>query len=177
VFFIFTAVFSSVPIFLVAPFGILFFSIKLKVLPVSGADSLWHYILPCVSLGLVMFAPLARLMRATILAEAKKDYVRTARAKGLNEFRVIWKHVVKNALVPVFFMWAQLWGSIMAGAVVTETLFDWPGIGKLFYSAFQSRDYPLIQGVVIAVALIYSALQFLVDMVSAQIDKRIEFQK
>jgi ABC-type dipeptide/oligopeptide/nickel transport system permease component len=172
-----TSFFSSLPIFLVAPFGILYFSIRLKILPVSGSETWSHFLLPSFCLGLVLFSPLARLMRSTFLAEYRNDYVRTIRSKGGSEYRVLWVHVFKNALVPIFLMWAHMWGGIVAGAVVTETLFDWPGLGKLFYGAFQSRDYPLIQGVVLCVAILYSFLQLLVDFVSAKIDRRMEFQK
>lgn len=171
-----TSFFSSVPIFLIAPFGILFFAIRLKLLPVSGSESWAHFVLPSLSLALVLFSPLARLMRSTFHSELKNDYVRTARAKGGSESRVLWVHVLKNSLIPIVVVWAQMWGSVIAGAVVTETLFDWPGLGKLFYGAFQSRDYPLIQGVVICVAIIYSGMQLLVDFLCLRIDKRMEFK-
>jgi ABC-type dipeptide/oligopeptide/nickel transport system permease component len=176
-FFILTSVFSSAPLFFWAPFGILFFSIKLRLLPVSGADSIQHFILPSFCLGLVLFPTLARLLRATLLNELKSEYIRTAFAKGLGATKVVWIHAFKNTLVPTFLMWANLWGSVLAGAVVTETLFDWPGLGKLFYGAFQSRDYPLIQGIVIAVAVIYSLMQLLVDLVNVKIDPRMRVQE
>ena len=163
----------SLPIFVVAPGAILLFSIRLRWLPVSGTGSILHLVLPSLCLGFGLSGVLMRMLRASMLDHLNEDYVRTARSKGLSETRVLFSHVLSNALLPVVTVLGGMLGSLLAGAVVTESLFDWPGIGKLFFSAFQSRDYPLVQGIVLWIAMSYVGIHLVMDLAYAWLDPRI----
>lgn len=166
----------SVPIFVTAPLVVLYFAVDLGWLPVAGADSAEHLVLPALCLGFGLSGLLTRMIRASLLDTLSEDFVRTARAKGLSEGRVLLVHALRNGLIPVVTVLGNLLGSVLAGAVLTETLFDWPGIGRLFYSAFQSRDYPLIQGIVLWTSLSYIVVNLLVDVVYAWVDPRIRLE-
>ncbi len=164
---------ASIPIFVLAPMAILFFSVELRWFAVSGFSSAWDLILPALCLGVGLSGFFTRLIRTSVLEILSEDFVTTARSKGLRENIVIYVHVLRNALIPLLTVLGSVLGSLLAGAVITETLFDWPGIGRLFYSAFQSRDFPVIQGVVLWVSLTYLAINFLVDLLYSVVDPRV----
>jgi len=160
----------SFPNFALGPILILVFSIALGWLPVSGAGPgdpvsfLLHLILPAVTLGLSLAAILTRMVRTAMLEELSQDYIRTARAKGLSERTVVYRHALRNALIPVLTVVGLQFGSLLAGAIVTETIFSWPGIGRLTLSAISNRDYGLVQGCILAVGLTYVAVNLLTDV-------------
>jgi ABC-type dipeptide/oligopeptide/nickel transport system permease component len=168
----------SFPNFALGPILILVFAIGLGVLPVSGAgvgtaDFLRHLVLPAVTLGLGMAAILTRMVRTSMLEELGQDYIRTARAKGLTEDVVVYRHALRNALNPVLTVVGLQFGSLLAGAIVTETIFGWPGIGRLTLSAISNRDYALVQGCILAVGLTYVVVNLLTDSVYALADPRM----
>jgi ABC-type dipeptide/oligopeptide/nickel transport system permease component len=157
---------------------ILIFSIALGWLPVSGAgagtsDFLRHLILPAITLGLGMAAVLTRMVRTSMLEELSQDYIRTARAKGLSENAVVYRHALRNALNPVLTVVGLQFGSLLAGAIVTETIFGWPGLGRLTLSAISNRDYALVQGCILAVGLTYVTVNLLTDSIYALADPRM----
>ena len=160
----------SFPNFALGPILILVFSIQFGWLPVSGAGDgtatsfLAHLILPAITLGLSLAAILTRMVRTAMLEELNQDYVRTARAKGLSEHQVVYGHALRNALIPVLTVIGLQFGSLLAGAIVTETIFSWPGIGRLTLSAISNRDYALVQGCILAVGLTYVAVNLLTDV-------------
>jgi peptide/nickel transport system permease protein len=162
----------SFPNFALGPILVLIFSISLGWLPVSGAgtgpllsgSTLTHLILPAITLGLSLAAILSRMVRTSMLEELGQDYIRTARAKGLPERTVVYRHALRNALVPVLTVVGLQFGSLLAGAIVTETIFSWPGIGRLTLSAISNRDYALVQGCTLAIGLTYLAANLLTDL-------------
>ncbi len=160
----------SFPNFALGPILILLFSIRLGWLPVSGAgtggagDFLLHLVLPALTLALGLAAILTRMVRTAMLEELGQDYIRTARAKGLSEGTVVYRHALRNALIPVLTVLGLQFGSLLAGAIVTETIFSWPGIGRLTLSAISNRDYALVQGCILAVGLTYVAVNLLTDV-------------
>jgi len=162
----------SFPNFALGPILILIFSIKLGWLPVSGAGSgrvfgpgFWMYlILPAVTLGSGLAGVLTRMVRTAMLEELGQDYIRTARAKGLSETAVVYRHALANALIPVLTVIGLQFGSLLSGAIVTETVFSWPGIGRLTLSAISNRDYALVQGCILAVGLTYVLVNLLTDL-------------
>jgi len=162
----------SFPNFALGPIFILVFSISLGWLPVSGAGTgrtfgpqyLLHITLPAITLGVSLAAILTRMVRTSMLEELGQDYIRTARAKGLSENAVVYRHALRNALVPVLTVIGLQFGSLLAGAIVTETIFSWPGIGRLTLSAISNRDYALVQGCTLAIGLTYLAANLLTDL-------------
>jgi len=168
----------SFPNFALGPILILLFSIRLGWLPVAGAgdgvgDFLLHLVLPAVTLGLGLAAILTRMVRTAMLEELGQDYIRTAWAKGLPQRVVVYRHALRNALIPVLTVIGLQFGSLLAGAIVTETIFSWPGIGRLTISAISNRDYALVQGCILAVGLTYVAVNLLTDVAYAVADPRI----
>ncbi len=170
----------SFPNFALGPLLILLFSIRLGWLPVSGVgapgnlpDLLAHLALPALTLGLSLAAILTRMVRTATLEELGQDYVRTARAKGLSESAVVLRHVLPNALIPVLTVLGLQFGSLLAGAIVTETIFSLPGIGRLTLSAISNRDYALVQGCLLAVGLTYVAVNMLTDLAYTVVNPRI----
>ncbi len=163
----------SFPNFALGPVLILFFSIHLALLPVSGAGTMAHYVLPAVTLGGSLAAILTRMVRTSMLEELGQDYIRTARAKGLSENTVVYKHALRNALVPVLTVVGLQFGALLAGAIVTETIFSWPGIGRLTIEAISSRDYYLVQGCILTIGLTYVAVNFLTDLLYSLANPRI----
>ncbi len=168
----------SFPNFALGPILILAFAIGLGWLPVSGAgtgtaDFLRHLVLPSVTLGLGLAAVLTRMVRTSMLEEMGQDYIRTARAKGLSERRVVYRHALRNALNPVLTVIGLQFGSLLAGAIVTETIFSWPGLGRLTLSAISNRDYALVQGCILAIGLTYVAINLLTDAAYAIADPRL----
>jgi peptide/nickel transport system permease protein len=158
----------SFPNFALGPILILLFSIRLGWLPVSGAGSsssfVLHLILPTITLGSGLAAILTRMVRTALLEELSQDYIRTARAKGLSEHTVVYRHALRNALTPVITVVGLQFGSLLAGAIVTETIFSLPGIGRLTLSAISNRDYALVQGCILAIGLTYVAVNLLTDL-------------
>jgi len=163
----------SFPNFALGPILILFFAIKLGLLPVSGAGTWEHLVLPALTLGGALAAILTRMVRTAMLEELSQDYIRTARAKGLSESKVVYKHALRNAMIPVLTVVGLQFGSLLAGAIVTETIFSWPGIGRLTISAISNRDYFLVQGCILAIGLTYIAVNLFTDVLYAAVNPRI----
>jgi peptide/nickel transport system permease protein len=164
---------QAVPIFWLALLLIALFGVRLRWLPVYGSGSLAHFVLPAVSLSTIIMGRLARLVRSSMLEVLGQDYVRTARAKGLGEARVLAVHALKNASIPIVTLLGLQFAQLLGGAVVTETIFAWPGIGRLVVEAIFNRDFPVVQGVVLVVSLIFVAVNVLVDLSYAVLDPRI----
>ena len=158
----------SFPNFALGPLLILVFSIGLGWLPVSGAGTGWgmaaHMVLPAVTLGLGLAAILTRMVRTAMLEELSQEYVRTARAKGLSEGVVVYRHALRNAMIPILTVVGLQFGSLLAGAIVTETIFSLPGIGRLTLSAISNRDYALVQGCILAIGMTYVVVNLLTDV-------------
>jgi peptide/nickel transport system permease protein len=163
----------SFPNFALGPVLILFFAIGLGLLPVSGSGTWMHLVLPAITMGGALAAILTRMVRTSMLEELSQDYVRTARAKGLPEHTVVYKHVLRNAMVPVLTVVGLQFGALLAGAIVTETIFSWPGIGRLTITAISNRDYYLVQGCILAIGLTYVAVNFLTDLLYSFANPRI----
>ncbi len=166
----------SMPNFWLGPLLIIVFSLKLGWLPVSGRGSLAHVVLPAITLGTAMAAILTRMTRASMLDVIQSDYITTARAKGVRESRVVLKHAFRNALIPVVTIVGLQIGGLLAGSIITETIFAWPGIGRLVIQAINARDYPLVQGCVLVIALGYVLVNFLTDLLYGLIDPRIRYE-
>ncbi len=163
----------SMPNFWLGPLLILCFSLGLGWTPVSGRESAASLILPAVTLGTGFAAILARMIRSSLLEVLGEDFVRTARAKGLSEPQVIWRHALRNAWLPVLTLIGMQLGALLGGAVVTEVVFDWPGVGSLMIDAIQRRDYPVVQGCVLFVSLSYVLVNTLTDLLYGLVDPRI----
>ena len=163
----------SFPNFALGPILILLFAIKLGWLPVSGSGSVANLVLPAITMGGALAAILTRMVRTSMLEEMSQDYVRTARAKGLQETTVVYRHALRNALVPVITVLGLQFGALLAGAIVTETIFSWPGIGRLTIQAISNRDYYLVQGCILAIGLTYVAANFLTDLLYSAVNPRI----
>lgn len=167
----------AIPNFWLGPLLIIFFSIQLGWLPVSGRSGLPSVILPAVTLGTAMAAILLRLTRSSILEVIGEDFIRSARAKGATEFRVYLKHALSNGLLPVVTVVGLQLGALLSGAVITEYIFAWPGIGRLMLAAIEARDYPMVQGCVLNIALCYIFVNFAVDILYAAVDPRIRLNR
>jgi ABC-type dipeptide/oligopeptide/nickel transport system permease component len=163
----------SFPSFALGPILILLFSIKLGWLPVSGAGSFAHLVLPAITMGGSLAAILTRMVRTAMLEELNQDYIRTARAKGMPEHVVVYRHALRNAIIPVMTLVGLQFGALLAGAIVTETIFSWPGIGRLTVSAISNRDYALVQGCILAVGLTYVLVNLLTDLLYTVANPRI----
>lgn len=163
----------SFPSFALGPILILLVSIKLGWLPVSGPGDLSHLILPAVTMGSALAAILTRMVRTAMLEELGQDYIRTARAKGLPERTVVYKHALRNAMIPVITLVGLQFGALLAGAIVTEKIFSWPGIGQLTVSAISNRDYSLLQGCILAVGLTYVLVNLATDVLYLVVNPRI----
>jgi ABC-type dipeptide/oligopeptide/nickel transport system permease component len=163
----------SFPNFALGPILILIFAIKMGWLPVSGAGGLAHLVLPSITMGGGMAAILTRMVRTSMLEELGQDYVRTARAKGLPERTVVYRHALRNAMIPVLTVLGLQFGALLAGAIVTEKIFSWPGIGRLTIDAIGNRDYFLVQGCILAIGLTYVAVNFLTDLLYSVANPRI----
>jgi ABC-type dipeptide/oligopeptide/nickel transport system permease component len=163
----------SFPNFALGPVLILFFSLKLGWLPVSGAGTFANLVLPAITMGSALAAILTRMVRTSMLEELGQDYVRTARAKGLPENAVVYRHALRNAMIPVVTVLGLQFGALLAGAIVSETIFSWPGIGRLTIQAISNRDYYLVQGCILAIGLTYVAVNFLTDLVYSVVNPRI----
>ena len=166
----------SLPNFWLGPLLMIVFSIQLGWTPVSGRGGLAHLFLPALTLGLGMAAILTRILRAGLLQTMHEDFVRTARAKGLAEIQVWLKHTLRNALMSVVTIMSLQFGALLAGSLITETVFSWPGIGRLTVQAIQTRDYPLVQGCVLVIAVSYILVNFLTDLLYKIIDPRVSYE-
>lgn len=173
---VFTLFGLSVPNFALGPVLILVFSVILGWLPVSGRGGPSHLILPAITLGAALAAILTRMVRTSVIEELSSDYVRTARAKGLSNGAVLFRHAFRNALIPILTILGLQFGTLLAGTIVTETIFSWPGVGRLAVQAIQSRDYPLLQGCILLIAVSYVLVNLLTDMVYALVDPRVRFE-
>jgi peptide/nickel transport system permease protein len=163
----------SFPNFALGPILILLFSIKMGWLPVSGSGSLANLVLPAITMGSALAAILTRMVRTSMLEELNQDYVRTARAKGLSETTVVYRHALRNAMIPVITVLGLQFGALLAGAIVTEKIFSWPGIGRLTIDAISNRDYYVVQGCILAIGLTYVAVNFMTDLVYSILNPRI----
>ena len=163
----------AMPNFALGPLLITLFSIKIGWLPVSGRGGALNYVLPAATLGAALAAILTRMVRGAMLEELSSDYVRTARAKGLSETAVLVRHALRNALIPIITILGLQFGTLLAGTIVTETIFSWPGIGRLTVQAISARDYPLLQGCILVIALSYVLVNLLTDFLYAFIDPRV----
>ncbi len=177
-----TSVLVAVPAFWLGMLLQLFFGVYLHVLPISGAGGAssqfqdWaHYILPAITLASVSTAYAARIMRSQLLDVMNQDYIRTAKAKGLSNRAIIWKHALKNALIPVVTYIGVDFGAMLSGAILTETVFNWPGIGYEMYRAISSRDWPIVMGGVTLVVVVVMVINLIVDVSYAFLDPRIRF--
>ena len=165
----------SLPGFVLGPILILLFSIILGLLPVSGRDGFAHLILPSVTLGGAFAAITTRMVRGSMLEEIRQDYVRTARAKGLPERVVLLTHALRNGLIPVITVLGLQAGTLLAGAIITERIFSWPGLGQLTFQAISARDYPLVQGCILTIALTYILINLVTDVLYSVVDPRIRY--
>jgi len=165
----------SMPHFWLGIMFIMIFSVKLGWLPTSGRGTPAQLIMPAVALALGLMAMFARLTRSVMLEVLSLDYIRTARAKGLREFFVIGKHALKNALIPLVTVAGMQFGLLIGGTVIIETVFAWPGVGRLVVQAIFNRDYPLVQSIVLVLALIFVAVNLLVDILYIYLDPRISY--
>ncbi|RRA49081.1 ABC transporter permease [Acidipila sp. EB88] len=163
----------SFPAFALGPILILFVSIRLGWLPVSGAAGPAYLVLPAVTMGAALAAILTRMVRTAMLEELGQDYIRTARAKGLPERNVVYGHALRNAMIPIITLLGLQFGALLAGAIVTEMIFSWPGIGRLTVSAISNRDYALVQGCLLAVGLTYVLVNLLTDVLYLLVNPRI----
>lgn len=173
---VFTLLGISVPNFALGPVLILVFSVIFGWLPVSGRGGPAHLILPAITLGASLAAILTRMVRTSVIEELSSDYVRAARAKGLSSAAVLFRHAFRNALIPILTILGLQFGTLLAGTIVTETIFSWPGIGRLAVQAINARDYPLLQGCILLIAVSYVLINLLTDFVYALVDPRVRLE-
>jgi peptide/nickel transport system permease protein len=169
--------FIAMPNFWLGLILILIFSLHLDLLPVAGYGELDHLILPAITLSAGMMAVTMRLTRSSVLEVLRLDYIRTARAKGMDEKRILYRHVLKNAMIPVITVAGLQLGYLLGGTVIVETIFAWPGIGKLLVDSIDARDIPIIQGCVVFIAIIFSSVNLLVDLSYRFLDPRIKYEE
>ncbi len=163
----------SVPNFWLGPLLAIIFSVELGWLPVGGRGTLAHLVLPAVTLGAALAAILARMTRASLLEELREPYVLAARAKGVSRTRAVLYHAFRNSLIPIVTILGLQFGVVLTGAVITETIFAWPGIGRLLIQSISFRDYPLVQGCVLLIAVTYVGVNLLTDLTYSFLDPRI----
>ena len=163
----------SIPNFWLGPLLAIIFAVQLGWLPVSGRGSLAHLVLPSITLGAALAAILARMTRTSLLEELREPYVAAARARGASRARAVWGHALRNSLVPVVTIIGLQFGSVLTGAIITETIFSWPGVGRLLIQSISFRDYPMVQGCILLIAVTYVAVNVLTDMVYGWLDPRI----
>jgi ABC-type dipeptide/oligopeptide/nickel transport system permease component len=165
----------SIPIFWLGLMLIYIFSVQLSILPIAGASNWKNYIMPVITLSLVSVASILRITRSSILEVMGEDFVRLARAKGLKESRVVFRHVLPNALIPVVTVVGLQFGYMLGGSIITETIFSWPGMGRMLVVAVNQRDVMVVQGVLIVFASSFVLVNLIVDMVYALIDPKISY--
>jgi peptide/nickel transport system permease protein len=167
---------QSAPTFWIGIMLILAFGLGLRWFPIGGRGSLSHLVLPALTLGAFAMASIARLTRSAMLEVIRLDYITTARAKGLSAGYITWKHALKNAAIPVVTIMGLQFGALLGGAVVTETVFSWPGIGRLAIQGIYNRDYPVVQASVFIAAVFFVAVNFIVDLLYTLLDPRIRYE-
>jgi ABC-type dipeptide/oligopeptide/nickel transport system permease component len=165
----------SMPGFWLGPLLAIVFAVRLGWLPVSGSGTPAHLVLPSVTLGAALAAILARMTRATVLEELREQYVIAARARGASKVRAVVRHAFRNSLIPVITLIGLQFGAVLTGAVITETIFAWPGIGRLLIQSIGFRDYPLVQGCILLIAVTYVAMNLLTDLMYGLVDPRIRY--
>jgi len=166
----------AAPVFWMALMLQLLFSVQLRWLPATGMGGIEHLIMPSITLGMASAALMARITRSSVLDVLRQDFITTARAKGVTERMVIYKHALKNALIPVVTVLGLQFGILLGGAVLTETVFAWPGVGRLLVDAILRRDYPVVQGTVMLLAFLFVVINLVVDIIYAFLDPRIHYQ-
>jgi len=166
----------SIPNFWLGPLLAIVFAVELGWLPVSGRGTPGHLILPAISLGAALAAILARMTRATLLEELREQYVQAARARGASRARAVIRHAFRNSLIPIVTLLGLQFGAVLTGAVITETIFAWPGIGRLLIQSISFRDYPLVQGCILLIAVTYVAVNLMTDLAYGLLDPRIRYQ-
>jgi peptide/nickel transport system permease protein len=166
---------QATPVYWLGLMLILFFAVQLRILPTSGRGGIAHLILPAVALGAPLMALVTRLVRSGMLDILGEDYVRTARAKGLPERLIVLRHAFRNILIPLVTIVGLQFGALLGGAVITETVFAWPGVGRLVVTAITARDYPLVQAATLLVSLYFVAINLLLDVLYVYIDPRIRY--
>ncbi len=164
----------SIPNFVMGPFLILIFALWLGWFPVSGKEGFSSLILPAVTLGTALAAILSRMVRASMLEVIQEDYICAARARGLTELRVLGLHALRNAALPVITILGMQFGALLAGAVITETIFSWPGIGQLMIESIQKRDYPIVQACVLLISFTYVLVNLMTDLIYIKLDPRVK---
>jgi ABC-type dipeptide/oligopeptide/nickel transport system permease component len=164
------------PNFWLGPLLAIVFAVELGWLPVSGTGSVWHLVLPAATLGAALAAILARMTRASLIDELSELYVVAARARGLSRARAVIRHALRNSLIPVVTILGLQLGAVLTGTIITETIFAWPGVGRLLIQAINFRDYPLVQGCILFIAVTYVAMNLIVDLMYAWLDPRIRYQ-
>ncbi|KUJ72118.1 nickel ABC transporter permease [Thiomicrospira sp. WB1] len=167
----------SIPNFWLGPMLILVFALWLAWFPVSGAEQGFAWVLPAVTLGTALAAILARMLRASMLEVMHEDFVRTAQAKGLNRFQVYGRHALANALLPVVTLLGLQLGTLLGGAVITEVVFDWPGMGQLLVESIQRRDYPVVQACILVISVAYISINGLTEVLYGWLDPRIRVSR
>jgi peptide/nickel transport system permease protein len=167
---------QSAPTFWLGIMLILAFGLGLRWFPIGGRGTISHLVMPALTLGAFAMASIARLTRSAMLEVIRLDYINTARAKGLSDGYVVWKHALKNAAIPVVTIMGLQFGALLSGAVVTETVFSWPGIGRLAIQGIYNRDYPVVQASVFLAAVFFVAINFAIDLVYMLLDPRIRYE-
>jgi peptide/nickel transport system permease protein len=166
---------QSLPAFWLGIVLMYFISVKLRLLPTSGYGGIRHFILPAATMGLFTVAAVTRLTRSSMLEVLDSEYIKLARIKGVSEAIVIWKHALRNSLLPVITFMGTFFATMITGAVVIETVFSWPGIGRLAYESILNRDFPVMQGVILFMTTLYILANLIVDILYAWIDPRIRY--
>ena len=166
----------SVPGFWLGPLLALIFSVELGWLPVSGRGTLAHLVLPGITLGAALAAILARMTRASVLEELREQYVAAARARGVSRARAVVVHALRNSLIPVVTILGLQLGAVLTGSIITETIFSWPGVGRLLIQSINFRDYPMVQGCILLIAVTYVTMNLLTDLVYGWLDPRIRLR-
>jgi peptide/nickel transport system permease protein len=173
---VFSQLGMAIPSFWLGIILLLLFAVKFPIFPLFGADSFANYVLPAVSLGFARAAVILRLARASMVEELSKEYIITARAKGLTERMVKYKHALKNAMLPIITVTGIELGYMLGGAIIIEQVFSLPGLGRLFLYGIYQRDFPLIQGGVVFVAIIFSLINFAADILYSVVNPKIRFE-
>jgi len=165
----------SMPNFWLGPLLAILFAVQLGWLPVAGTGTIWHLVLPSVTLGAALAAILARMTRASVLEELRELYVLAARARGASRVRAVVRHAFRNSLIPIVTIIGLQFGAVLTGTIITETIFAWPGVGRLLIQAINFRDYPLVQGCILFISFTYVMMNLLTDVTYGLLDPRIRY--
>jgi peptide/nickel transport system permease protein len=166
----------SMPSFWLGPLLAILFAVRLGWLPVSGSGTALHLVLPAVTLGTALAAILARMTRSSVIEELRELYVMAARSRGLSQSRAVLRHAFRNSLIPVVTIIGLQFGAVLTGTIITETIFGWPGVGRLLIQAINTRDYPLVQGCILFISITYVAMNLITDLTYGFLDPRIRFE-